>query len=779
MSDDLLKPGGALSGRLFEGFMRRLADIRELEVGERIGPFRIRAEIGRGGSGVVYLAERADGAFTQQVALKWLRGDRPVPGGRAILARERELLASLDHPHIARLVDGGESEDGQLWFAMDHVEGEPIDQGADDQAAVEHVARVCDLCRAVHHAHSRGLIHGDIKPANVLIDQRGKVRLLDFGIARLQDSALGGSYGLTPEFASPEQRRGEPLTTASDVWQLGRLLKELLASGRIAADLKAVIERAMAEDPRQRYSSAAALAAELQAWLDGRPVSVYGGLAYRLRRLAGRHQVLIAVVLVAVLSLVAAGLAANRQLAAERDRAQLAANQAKTALAEAEAALARADQLRDFLVGLFRAAEPDRPRDQLPDTEALLAMGAERALDPESAPPLDRLGMLQTLARVQMTLGRSEQAAALLDAGRALAEQHPEAPREDRVGLLALSGHLAMSRGEAEQAEQWLLAAEQLAGDSVRAADSAALARSRRAWLAFMQGRHEQALDLLEPLEAAAASDELVLRPATRLQLLNALAAVKLALGDLSAAADLRARAVDQARRLDGPNSRAYAIQLANLAVVQLRAGAFDSAQASLEAAIALYDRIFDRPVVLRAAARANLANLHLYRGEDAQALAVFETAADEWADAQGRDREDYEFRHHNRGRMKLRMGDHERAERELLVARELFRQQAQAPSTAVAMTEVWLARSQCALGRADQGWSTLAPIDFAALSDDPAQRAEWQESRAVCLLALGRPEVALAAVRASLAELDWPGYARLLVDRRRLEARILAELEP
>lgn len=324
MSSDRLKPGGALSGDLFREFLKRLCDSREPHTGDRVGPYRIRSELGRGGSGVVFLAERIDGAFSQQVALKWLRGDRPILGGRVVLAREREMLASMDHPHIARLLDGGESEDGQLWFAMDYVAGNSIDVHATGLDLVDRLRLVHSVCRAVSHAHSRGLIHGDIKPANVRIDARGQPRLLDFGIARLESGVGGDRYGLTPGYASPEQCRGEIVTPASDIWQLGRLLSEMLAGTESPADLRAIARRAMAPTLEARYPSAIAMARDIEAWLNHRPVAAYGGgWGYRFRRMLVRNRVASIVVGVAFLLLSAGAGWMTWQLATERDQARI------------------------------------------------------------------------------------------------------------------------------------------------------------------------------------------------------------------------------------------------------------------------------------------------------------------------------------------------------------------------------------------------------------------------------------------------------------------------
>lgn len=771
MSDDALRPGGALEGPLFRRFLKQLSEVREPEVGERIGAWRILRELGRGGSGVVFLAERADGAYTQQVAFKWLRGDRPVPGGRGVLARERQLLASLDHPNIARLVDGGETEQGMLWFAMDLAAGRTITEQARELPLRARVTLLHTLCSAVDHAHRRGLIHGDIKPSNVLVDDRGQPRLVDFGIARLKGAALGPSYGLTPDYASPEQRAGDELTTASDIWQLGRLLEEMKQSTRVGSELEAIIRRATAEVPEERYASAAALAADLGHWLAGRPVAARGGgAAYRLACLVRRNRALSAVVISAVAVIVAGGAWATWQLALERDAARASAAQAQAALEDTEAALARARALHDFLIGLFRASEAGLPRDQLPDTGALLERGARRALDGESVPDAERFGMLLTLAEVYMTLGRNDQARPLLETAVQLARRHAQRRPEDLAHALARQGYMAMAEGQAERAEAVLLEAEAAAEGQRGAEDAWAHARTRRAWLTWRMGRVEQALALLAPVEERLRSDQADrLQPATRLQAFNALASIHSALGDHQRAFEFRSRAVAMAQRLHGADSRGHAIQLANLAGDEIRLGRFESAEQNLRRAIELYDRIFDRPVVLRAAAYGNLANLLAYTGRPDDALEIIDASTAEWAEAEGEPVAEHVWRDYHFGRLLLRMERPDEARPRLERALDRFDALDQPPLHGPIMTRAWLARIECREGALASGQALLAEIDRLGALDNAAHRADLLEARASCLVAAGDPAGAIEALERSLELVDWPGYALHRSQRWRL----------
>lgn len=196
--------------------------------GKRVGPWQIVRELGRGGMAVVYLAERADGVYQQQVALKLLQADPQAADLVHRFERERQILASLEHPHIARLVDGGLTDDGQPWFAMEYVEGEHIDRFCDQRRLTvdERLELFIQIARAVQAAHRALVVHRDLKPSNILVTAEGAPRLLDFGIAKPLDPELSARAAtqtvlmLTPEYASPEQVQGTSVTTASDVYQL-------------------------------------------------------------------------------------------------------------------------------------------------------------------------------------------------------------------------------------------------------------------------------------------------------------------------------------------------------------------------------------------------------------------------------------------------------------------------------------------------------------------------------------------------------------------------------
>jgi tetratricopeptide (TPR) repeat protein/tRNA A-37 threonylcarbamoyl transferase component Bud32/TolB-like protein len=323
-------------------------DLAPAAPGERIGPYRIVEEAGRGGMAVVFRAERDDGQFRKRVALKLVR-----PGsiaGEELLRRfreERQILAGLEHPGIARLLDGGVTEEGLPWLAMEYVEGTPIVSYCDERRlSIEaRLALFCAVCDAVQYAHRRRIVHRDLKPGNILVVEpdpeeageggEGRVKLLDFGIAKLlapQSEAEAGERTrpamrlLTPEYASPEQVRGEAVTPAADVYALGVLLYRLLCGRepcQLPGDLDAIVLKAMSRESEQRYASAGELAAEVRRHLQGRGVKARSEARLRRARslLLPRGwgvAALTAVVLVAVTVYLATGRPAGSPLDPQR-----------------------------------------------------------------------------------------------------------------------------------------------------------------------------------------------------------------------------------------------------------------------------------------------------------------------------------------------------------------------------------------------------------------------------------------------------------------------------
>ncbi|HST26874.1 MAG TPA: serine/threonine-protein kinase [Rudaea sp.] len=424
-------------------------------IGSRFGAFRVVRALGQGGMSAVFLGEREDADFRQQAAIKLLRRGLYSELEQRLFQRERRVLAALQHPNIARLIDGGVTASGIPYLVMEFVDGVPITRYAETRN-LDVRARVhlfVDVCRAVAEAHRNLIVHRDIKPSNILVATDGTVKLLDFGIAKLieeDDAATSGTVGVfTPDYAAPEQLRGGAITTATDVYGLGVLLHELLLGLRpggtptrrpssrvnevsdttvpridrarlrktLRGDLDNILLKALAEEPQRRYASAGALAFDLDNYLTGRAVIAHPpSRLYRTRKFVQRHRggvVVTAMFLAAIFA--ALGLALWQAQVARREAA-------------------RANTVRDFVVGLFDAARAHLPRDQRPTPEALVE-AARRHLATGNFDPLTHADLAQTLGEVELSMARFDRAQALFEeAGRAAsASDDARAVRHARV----------------------------------------------------------------------------------------------------------------------------------------------------------------------------------------------------------------------------------------------------------------------------------------------------------------------------------------------------------
>jgi serine/threonine-protein kinase len=415
----------------------------------RVGPYRIVREIGQGGMGAVYLADRVDGQFEQQVALKRIRPGLNTDQFLRRFQAERQILARLQHPHIARLLDGGVDSDGRPYFAMEYVAGAPIDRFCETHglSVDERLKLFLDVCRAVTYAHGNLVIHRDLKPAHVLVTEDRHVRLLDFGIAKvLSDEEAGpgltqvGIRALTPEYASPEQVRSEPVGTATDVYSLGVILYELLtgqrpyeitgrspvevervvcgsepekpstASGprrRLSGDLDVICLKALQKDPVRRYASVEALSEDIRRHLAGLPVLARpDSVRYRLGKFVTRHRAGVAMTAGGLLVLAALTGYHVVRLSNERDRARLEA--------------AKAEQVATFLRELFEVSDPSESKGQAVTARELLDAGAARIERDLAGQPDVRATMMRVIGDVYGALGLSAEARPLLE--RAAAE---------------------------------------------------------------------------------------------------------------------------------------------------------------------------------------------------------------------------------------------------------------------------------------------------------------------------------------------------------------------
>ncbi|WP_086608664.1 serine/threonine-protein kinase [Erythrobacter donghaensis] len=324
-------------------------------IGSRYGPWLVEQHIGSGGLAEVYRVARADGRYEQQAAMKILRSGLLGGHARALFARERRLLANLDHPGIVRIIDGGETASGAPWLVMELAQGVPIDRYCEEcrLPLSDRLALMVQAAEAVQAAHGRLVLHGDIKPDHIIVQGDGTVRLLDFGIAQaLDENGIGRpGDGFTPRSASPEQQQAAQLTVASDVFQLGMVLKDLslLAHGGrgLAPELSAVIAAATAPDPAARYATAGALANDLRAVIaDRAPMVRPDAPIPALLRMARHHKLVAALALMVVTGAAGWGITASLSAAAIDRQRSLAV-----------AAADREKRGKDALLTLFRRAD--------------------------------------------------------------------------------------------------------------------------------------------------------------------------------------------------------------------------------------------------------------------------------------------------------------------------------------------------------------------------------------------------------------------------------------
>jgi eukaryotic-like serine/threonine-protein kinase len=443
--------------------------------GHRIGAYTLVSQIGRGGMGTVWLAERSDGRFVGNVAIKLLNLGLTGRVGEARFKREGSILARLKHAQIAQLIDAGVSTLNQPYLVLEHVEGTHIDQYCNHHAlSLEARVRLfLDVLEAVAHAHANLIVHRDIKPSNVLVRADGQVKLLDFGIAKLIDAdadavslltTAEGERALTPEYAAPEQLTGGPVTTATDVYALGMLLYLLLGGPRPAAsrggsaaeliksivetdsprlskvapngralrgDLDNIVAKALKKTPGERYLSVSAMADDLRRYLRDEPVSARPDtLAYRTAKFMRRRARAVAVVagvVVVIASLVGFYTA---RLGSERDRARLEAD--------------KSARISELLTSLLTGADPYATHDREPTVRNILDAGADRVAKELRDRPAVKAEMMTVIGRVYQRLGLHDKATPLLEEAVAIGR----ASREPTVQLAQSLNDLGVLRRE-------------------------------------------------------------------------------------------------------------------------------------------------------------------------------------------------------------------------------------------------------------------------------------------------------------------------------------------
>ena len=635
------------------GWRERVADGDA--VPEHLGAWRIVRELGAGGMGRVFLAERSDGEYEQTVALKVVRGEFASDAALARFVAERRILARLDHPNIAALVDGGVDARGRPWFAMRYVDGLPLPEYCDAHALDldARVRLVVAICEAAAHAHRQLVVHCDLKPSNVLVDAGGQVHLLDFGIARMIDAPRDGRAAqaaetqlraLTPGYAAPEQLADKPVGIATDVYAIGAMLFEVLAgrrpyagndetpadaavaqsrgepppvsraagshgpvpARRLRGDPDAIVATALHHDASRRYPDAAALADDLRAFLSGRPLRAQRTSALRrARKLVARHRTASALAAAAVLALIATTAFALHQSVVARREA-----------AEATAA-------RDFLVGIFRSADPREGKGGI-DTRMLIDRGSAGLAAALASQPDLAAGFAEVLGNVYLKLAAYDAAESMLDRALDLTRRRYGADAAQNAPILRALAEARAERNKLDEAGKALAEARAIDAKSRATSASATIADdATEADIAERAGDPDKA----EMLADRAVASAKALRPAEPLRvaaLLNQRATIEEARGTLDDSERDTREALDIFRKQNGEGSLDTAENLVNLGVLRMRRGDAAGAEPIFREGLASYRRLLPGEHPLIADAMTNLARALDRQGKSAEAEPLY-----------------------------------------------------------------------------------------------------------------------------------------------------------
>ena len=663
------------AGDLLDGLIEYIDSWDEAGSGTRVGPYRLTKLLGKGGMGIVYLAERADGNFEQQVALKIVKRGMDTDEVVKRFISERQLLASLDHPGIARLIDGGVTGDSRPYLVMEFIDGEPINSYADGKRLTirQRLNLFQQVCDVVSYAHRNLVIHRDLKPSNILVTRDGNVRLLDFGVAKLlsvgeREWTRTGLRMMTPAYASPEQLQGRTLTTASDVYQLGILLHELLVGVRpeamntgaesaqthrpslpsaiarswskntlgmgrqtsmndgastvrnqntarylwreLKGDLDTIVTRALHPEPDRRYSSAEALSADIERHLEGLPILARAdSIGYRLGKFVQRNRTAVLSIAGVIFLLTGLVLFHIHQLGEQRDRAKLQALRAQTTMT--------------FLENMFEGADPEVALGDTMSVFDLLDRGT-RALDVMEDVPESAAQTRLVLGRLHFKLGDAALSRDLLeDALTSFLNLGPEF-RSDAAQAAMVLGEAFMLLGDHGKADEHFSEAIELHRSQGRAGLRDLADDLIHYGVSLEQmGRYSEAREMIQEarqiLDGISTPDEVLLADAA-----YALASVEMNEGEYETAESLMWDALATYRvHRDVPPSK-LANALNNLGNLLADTHDFDGAEALLHESIEIRKRLFgdDHPIISES--YNNLAFVPYARGNYARADSLF-----------------------------------------------------------------------------------------------------------------------------------------------------------
>jgi len=654
-------------------------------IGTRLGAYRVTDRIGTGGMGEVYAAQRVEGGFSQRVAIKLIRRGLETESLLRRFHRERETLARLEHPNIARLLDGGVAHDDRPYLVMEHVDGAPITEYCRERALEigERLELFRTICAAVQYAHRNLVLHCDIKPGNILVTPAGAPKLLDFGIARmlsadddrLPKTATALHRFVTPEYTSPEQIRGDALTTTSDVYSLGVVLFELLVGQkpfefksrslteiermicetepskpstvlrqtmlqtsragpngsrppkRIAGDLDNIVLMALRKEPTQRYASVEQLAEDVRRFQRGLPVVARKGTwSYRAAKFFRRNHVSVAAAAVVVLALTGgiAGVSWQARIADQRRNEAIAARQ------DAVLAQQRSERINEFLQGMLAAVAPGNEGRDVTVLQTLDA-AAERLETELRDEPEVRADLHTTIGNTYAALGRYAEAETHLSEALTIRQSVLGPRNASVVESLSALAVVKYSQADFPAAEEFARRALQMRR-SLQLGDPEALAQTLNNLGAILRARGE--LDAAEPLYREALSTRRRLlgdqAPAVA-ESLNNLAGLYMARKDYAGAEPLLREALEIREAAFKPDHPLVAQSISNLATLLAKMDRGAEAEPLQRRALALHRRSLGDDHQSVARDLSNLGHICLQNGKPAEAETVFREASAIW----------------------------------------------------------------------------------------------------------------------------------------------------
>jgi serine/threonine-protein kinase len=732
-------------------------DAASIADGQIIGSWRILSELGRGGMGIVYLAERADGTYEQQVALKVIRGGMFASDMEPHFVHERRILGRLQHPNIARLIDAGATGDGLPFLVMELVHGEPITTWCrqNNRDITERLKLMLQVCDALQHAHHNLVVHRDLKPGNILVTGDGDVRLVDFGVARLlagpeddlQMLTQAGFFHMTPAYAAPEQISGEAITTATDIFALGAVLYELMSDcwpregvsgspteilhalnqvigppsnapnlpavwrSQLRGDIDAIVGKATAMDPTRRYASIGALAEDIRRFLAHEPVVARpDSVAYRSRKFIRRHRAGVAAML-AVAIAISGGVVATAWQAGE------AATQAK-----------KAEAVKDFVLSLFAGVDPAQALGDELTAHQLVNSGAARIQNELVDEPIVRAEILTFLADMYDKMDQDDRAIELVSDALQLIEDQKST---ELANALLVHGRILIGKSE----------------------DDAGVESLQRALKLFETRR--------EHLQAAEAMDLMAIARSRQ--------------GDITASVRLTENALNLRIATLGEDNKEVAASYNNFGVLARTLGNYAKARENYERALDIRRRVLpaDHPQI--AISLNNLGALFYAEGNYSRAADYFAESLDINRRVNGAAHHDTIAALNNLGYMQMRLGRIDDAMLSLTEVYDYWVAQNKADHPNALVTRVNIATVQRTAGHFEDAlveYRQIEPVIVEKVGSEHPIVAATLHHQARCLLEIGKfleaaPLVERAlAIRNKVFGADHPDSAELIRDQ-------------